>query len=113
MPTSVHLNVLILGSYNMLLGMDWFYPHRSKLDCYENIIECLDDDGEKRILQGEKKPTSMRMVTTMQAKHNYRKGCVLFIVHVPSDKGKDVKDIETLRGIWFYNSFKMYFQLSV
>ena len=26
-PTTTHLNALPLGSYNMLLGMDWLYLH--------------------------------------------------------------------------------------
>jgi len=34
----------------------------------------------------------VRMVTTMQAKWSCRKGCVMFTVHVSSDKGKDVQD---------------------
>jgi len=38
MPTTTHLNVLSLGSYNMLLGMDWLYLHRSKVDCYDKSI---------------------------------------------------------------------------
>jgi len=50
MPTSTHLNVLPLGSYNILLGMDWLYLHKTNVDCYEKAIKCLDDDGEKRIL---------------------------------------------------------------
>jgi len=50
MPTSTHLIVLPLGSYSMLLGMDWLYVHRTKVDCYDKAIECLDDNGEKRIL---------------------------------------------------------------
>jgi len=57
----------------------------------------MDDDGEMRILQGKKKPTSVRMVVAMQTKHNYEKGCVLFRVHISSDKGKDVEDDEVLK----------------
>lgn len=65
MPTSVHLNVLPLGSYNMLLDMDWLYHHKTKVDCYDNDIECLEDDGQKKILHGKNNPTSLRMVTVM------------------------------------------------
>jgi len=97
MHTSPHLNALPLGSYSLLLGMDWLHFHMTKVDCYEKVIKCLDDDGEKRILQGKKNPTSMRMVIAMQAKHNCRKGCVLFVVHISSDKGKDVEDVEVLK----------------
>jgi len=47
MPTLTHLNVLPLGSYNMILGKDWLYIHRTKVDYYEKASECLDGDGEK------------------------------------------------------------------
>lgn len=57
----------------------------------------MDDDKERRILQGKKKPTLVRKVTVMQAKRNCRKGCVLFTVHVSSDKGKDVVDAKVLK----------------
>eukprot|EP00253_Pinus_taeda_P026781 PITA_26781 len=69
MSTSAHLNVLPLGSYNMFLGMDWLYIHKTKAYCYEKAIECFDDDGEKRNLQ----------------------------VHISSDKGKDVEYVEVLK----------------
>jgi len=38
MPTITHLNALLLGSYNMLLGMDWLYLHSNKVDCYDKAI---------------------------------------------------------------------------
>jgi len=47
MPTSAHLNVLMLESYNMLMGVDWLYIHRTKVDCYDKAIECLDDNGNR------------------------------------------------------------------
>ena len=50
-PSSTHLNVLPLGSYSMLLGMDWMYLHRTKVDFFDKAIECVDDSGEKRILR--------------------------------------------------------------
>jgi len=65
MPIVAHLNVLSLGSYNMILGMYWLYLHRTKVYCYDKAIECMDDTREKRILHGKKKPTSMRMVRSM------------------------------------------------
>eukprot|EP00253_Pinus_taeda_P024778 PITA_24778 len=59
----------------------------TKVDCYDKSIECLDDNGEPRILQGKKKATSVRTVTTMQAKRSCRKVCILFAVHISSEKG--------------------------
>jgi len=97
MPTLVHLKVLPLGSYNMLLGMDWLYLHKTKVDCYEKSIECLDDNGEHKILQGKKKVTSIVMLIVMQENNSHKKGFLLFAVHVSSDKCKDVEDEKLLK----------------
>ena len=42
LATSIDLNVLPLGSYDVLIGMDWLEVHRVKLDCYHNTFECMD-----------------------------------------------------------------------
>jgi len=65
MRTVVHLNVLLLGVYNMLLGIYWLYLHRTVFDFYYKAIECGDDNGKPRVLQGKKKSTSVRMVKTI------------------------------------------------
>ena len=85
MPTTTYLNVLPLGSYSMLLCMDWIYLHRTKVNFLDKAIECVDNNGEKRALQGKKNPTIVRMVTVMQAKCSCRKGCVIFSIHISSD----------------------------
>ena len=37
--TCVDLNVLTLGSYDVLIGMDWLEAHRVKLDSYNKNFE--------------------------------------------------------------------------
>ena len=86
MSTSEHLNIFPLGSYNMLLGMDWLYLHRTKVDFYDKSIECLDDNGEQQVLKGKKKETLFRMVTIMEEKHSRIKWRVLFAVHISNNK---------------------------
>ena len=80
----------------MLLGMNWLYLHITKVDCYDKVIECVDDNGEPRVLQGKKKATSVRMVAYMQAKRSPRKGCKLFTMHISNDKGKEVENADVL-----------------
>jgi len=87
MPTTTNLNVLPLGSYNMLFDMEWLYLHRAKVDFYNKAIECVDGNQEPRVLKGKKKDTSVRMVTTMQAKHSCRKAvrylqCTFLVIRV-------------------------------
>ena len=40
--TCVDLNVLPLGSYDVLIGMDWLEAHKVKIECYNKDFECLD-----------------------------------------------------------------------
>ena len=46
MPKTTHLNVFPLGSYSMLLGIDWLYLHKTKVDCFDKAIECVDEKEE-------------------------------------------------------------------
>lgn len=80
----------------MLLGMDWLYIYRTKVNFYDKYIEFLDDNGEQRVLHGKNKVSSVIMVTTMQAKHSRRIGCMLFAVHISSDKDKEVEYADVL-----------------
>ncbi len=55
MRTIADFNVLTFRAYNMTLGMDWLYLHRTKVDCYDKATECMDDNGEPRVSQGNEK----------------------------------------------------------
>ena len=50
--TCVDLNVLPLGSYDVLIGMDWLVSHRVKFDCYNKAFESLDEEGHTRVVRG-------------------------------------------------------------
>ena len=53
------------------------------------------------------------MVTAMQAKHSRGKGCVLFVVHISSDKGKDVEDENLLKRYPILHQFQEVFVLDI
>ena len=46
--TCVDMNVLPLGSYDVLIGMDWLEAHRVKLDYYKRLLSAW----MKRTTQG-------------------------------------------------------------
>ena len=37
-----NLNILPLGSYDMIIGMDWLEQHKAVLDCYTKILSYKD-----------------------------------------------------------------------
>jgi hypothetical protein len=82
LPTHATLNMLPLGYYDMLIGMDWLAAHKTKLDCYNKTLECENEEGRKVTLQGIQNPVSMRQISTLQVKKYCRKGCPLYAIQV-------------------------------
>ena len=50
--TVVKLNVLPLGSYNLLIGMDWLEQHKVILNCYNKTFTCLNSDEQPVKVKG-------------------------------------------------------------
>ena len=47
--TCVDLNVIPLGSYDVLIGMDWLESHGVKLDCYNKILNAWMKKGTQEL----------------------------------------------------------------
>ena len=58
--TCVDLNVIPLGSYDILIGMDWLEAHILNLDYYNEAFEWLDEEGNSRIVKDIPKVISVR-----------------------------------------------------
>jgi hypothetical protein len=73
--TKVYLNIIPLGSYDYLIGMDWLENHRVVLDCYNKVFTCLDEEGNSRRVKDIPRPIYVREISTLQLKKHFRKGC--------------------------------------
>jgi hypothetical protein len=47
LPTQATLNILSLGSYDLLIGMDWLATYKTKFDFYHKTLECENEEGRK------------------------------------------------------------------
>jgi hypothetical protein len=43
----VDVNIIPLGLFECLIGMDWLEKHKAIIYCYKNTINCLDEKGKK------------------------------------------------------------------
>jgi predicted aspartyl protease len=86
-----NMNILPLGSYNMIIGMDWLEQHKTVLDYYTNILSYKDDFGTVRTTQCIPKPISVRKFSAMQLKKCIRKGCQVYAIQVMNLLEKEVK----------------------
>jgi hypothetical protein len=87
--TSAELNIIPLGSYDCLIGMDWLDWHHIFLVLYKKAFNSLDEEGNLRTIQGIPRLVIVRKVSSLQLKKSYRKGRRIFLVQMeetPRDK---------------------------
>jgi len=77
-----NLNILPLGSYDMIIWMDWLEQHKAVLDCYTKVLIYKDNLGTTRTTQGIPKLVSVRQVLAMQLKKCIRKGSQVYAIQV-------------------------------
>eukprot|EP00253_Pinus_taeda_P028065 PITA_28065 len=88
-PVTANLNVLPLGSYDILIGMDWLEKHWSLVDCKTKIIYYRDQQGNRKEMQGIKRPVQVRPITANQLIKCIRKGCRVYAIQVGYANSKD------------------------
>ena len=52
MDTSVNLNILPLGSYGILISMDWLESHKTIINYLHTIFDCVDEEGKYDTIKG-------------------------------------------------------------
>eukprot|EP00253_Pinus_taeda_P018429 PITA_18429 len=88
-PITADLNVLPLGSYDILIGMDWLEKHWSLVNCKTKTIYYKDDLGNQQVLQGIKHPVQIRPITASQLAKCLRKKCQIYAIQVGYANQKD------------------------
>jgi len=79
METKVDLNILPLGYYDLLIGMDWMEKHSTIVNCHENTFNYLDDSRKGRRIKGIPRGVSVKNIFDLQLKINARKGCEIIL----------------------------------
>lgn len=95
------LNILPLGSYDVLIGMGWLEKHWSLVDCKTKIIYYRDQHGNRKEMQGIKRPMQMRPITATEIAKCIRKRCQIYAIQVghadTKDKTSSLNDIPVIR----------------
>ena len=81
-PPKIVLNILPLGSYAILNGMDWLEQHHVVLDCLHKSILCIYSQGNPVKIQRIPKNIFVRQISALQEKKCFRKGYKLFAVNI-------------------------------
>jgi hypothetical protein len=95
-----YLNMLSLGSYDCLIGIDWLDQHHAILYCHNKAFTFLDEEGNLKRVQGILGEVTIKEISALQLKKCYRKGCQIFAAHMeetPKDKLLNLEDYEVLK----------------
>jgi hypothetical protein len=63
--TNVDLNIISLGYYDILIGMDWLEKHHVILDCHNKTFTCIDEEGKQSTVKGIPSPISIREIPSL------------------------------------------------
>jgi hypothetical protein len=70
---NVDLNIMPLGSYDIIIGMDWLDKHHIVLDCHNKTFTCIDEERKHSNMKGIPRPISIREISALQLKRCFRK----------------------------------------
>ena len=80
--TQVKINVLPLGYYDVLIGMDWLEKHQVILNCFQKTVTCLNNEREIITVTRIPRKISVRQISALQMKKAVRKVCKVFALHI-------------------------------
>jgi hypothetical protein len=85
--TRIDLYVMILGSYDVMMGMDWLESHEAILNCKTKWLSLVDDEGQRHVIVGRNRGVSLRFISSLQLRKSLHKGCKLYAILALNEKG--------------------------
>jgi hypothetical protein len=79
--------VTILGSYDVVIGMDWLELHEAILNCKMKRLILIDDEGQRWVIVGWNQGVSLRFISSLQLRKSMHKGCKIYAILVLNEKG--------------------------
>ena len=107
--TQMKLNVLPIGSYDVLIGIDCLEKHKVVLNFFEKTFTCIDEKGETIIGRGIPIKVYVRHISSLQMKKYVGKGCKVFVVYVINDEHMNKEDKLKFDDILILNEFSYVF----
>ncbi|KAI3821409.1 hypothetical protein L1987_08976 [Smallanthus sonchifolius] len=89
----VRLFVMVLGGFDVVLGMDWLTANEAQIICKRKIIRLKAPDGSKVEVLGDRDAPMPNVISMIKAADYLRRGCEAYLVYV-IDKCKEVKELD-------------------
>ncbi|KAI3776587.1 hypothetical protein L1987_46373 [Smallanthus sonchifolius] len=95
----INLVPMPLGSFDIIIGMDWLSNHHAEVICFEKCIQIPLPSGETLRVFGEKPCKGLKLMSCTTAQKYLRKKYVAFLAHIVQKdvKEKNIQDIPIIR----------------
>ncbi|KAI3773630.1 hypothetical protein L1987_48160 [Smallanthus sonchifolius] len=80
-----------LGSFDVVIGMDWLSKHRAEIICSEKIVRIPLSNGEVLDVHGDKPGRSLNIISCMKAWKFLKKGSYAFLANVVEKRPEELK----------------------
>ncbi|KAD4385578.1 hypothetical protein E3N88_25747 [Mikania micrantha] len=88
-----------LGSFDVVIGMDWLSKHQAEIQCHLKIVRVPLPNGGALEIQGEIASRKLHLISAMKARKYLKKECQAFLAHikVKDQEEKKIGDIPIVR----------------
>ncbi|GJS25106.1 putative reverse transcriptase domain-containing protein [Tanacetum coccineum] len=92
-PFEIDLMPIKLGSFDVVIGMDWLSKYHAKILCDEKVVH-IPIDGETLIIRGDRSKTRLNLISCIKTEKYISRGCQ--VVEKKSDE-KKLEDIPVVK----------------
>ncbi|GJT35360.1 putative reverse transcriptase domain-containing protein [Tanacetum coccineum] len=101
-PFNVNLMPVELGSFDIIIGMDWLANHHAVIVCDEKIMRIPYGD-EVLIVQGDRcgrgEKSKLSIISCTKTQKYVEKGCQIFLAQVTKKEAKDKSEEKRLEDV--------------
>ncbi|GJR75545.1 hypothetical protein Tco_0087910 [Tanacetum coccineum] len=84
-----------LGSFDVIIGMDWMAEHRTKVVCYEKHIR-VPYGNDMLIIQGErsgvKNESRLEVISSIRTQKYIDQGCQVFLIQMMKEEETEIPE---------------------
>ncbi|GJR54734.1 putative reverse transcriptase domain-containing protein [Tanacetum coccineum] len=94
----IDLMPIELGTFNVIIGMDWLVKHDAVIVCVEKVVR-IPYGNKTLTVESDKAMSRLKVISCIKARKYIERGCHLFLAHVTKKKPKDkrLEDVLVIR----------------
>ncbi|GJR38574.1 putative reverse transcriptase domain-containing protein [Tanacetum coccineum] len=94
-PFEIDLMPIKLGSFDIVIGMDWLSKYHARIICDEKVVHIPIND-ETLIIRGDRSKTRLNLISCIKTERYLSRGCQVFMIQVTEKKKSDEKRLEDI-----------------